>query len=616
MVVKVAATTCVQWTQPSISHSPSASQTLVSAITSPTSSSSCRRWNGNDGAFLVFRCAQRSPLLGTTSSKLHRAKSCEFPKQRFSSTTTIRRACSASFEAAFSDEDFSKKINELALRFQISDNDDDKSSNSSMETSQHSKTIGNSGESEARGSSPTEKIGGFNGILGSSEPQWCKDEPSDWPIREDIIPANIERKANSVDIPLSLRIIKSKLKKQQWQEGLFFREAGESTYCSVKKAFSSMVFIIRELHSYTLQMRELLFYEDLQGIWDRVQKEMHASFVWLFEKVFSRTPTLMVYVMILLANFTVHSMSINSAIALEIETQTRNMETVSPFNVDQGADDVDERKVANTNNQKFDSSAIKSFSVASSSGGKSACIGGSNSGGGGKVRPVVSGTDGDGLFDGSENHHRTILPGDGVSQASVSGQDEGEVEEEEEEVRLWNSIVDEASRMQAVVRDEVLDNETIQSFVSPVTAKVEEEAAAAAAAAAAVAEHATDHAVGLLHTEFVYQTGLAQEPDNPLLLANYAQFLYTALNDYDRAEEYFKRAIEAEPKDAEAYSKYAIFLWQARNDLWAAEETFQEAIATDPDNAFYAANYAHFLWNTGAEDTCFPLSPPDSPLDE
>ncbi|GAB4859968.1 hypothetical protein Ancab_011447 [Ancistrocladus abbreviatus] len=78
----------------------------------------------------------------------------------------------------------------------------------------------------------------------------------------------------------------------------------------------------------------------------------------------------------------------------------------------------------------------------------------------------------------------------------------------------------------------------------------------------------------------------------------------------------FQRAVKAEPKDAEAYSKYAMFLWQARNDLWAAEETFQEAMAADPDNPFYAANYAHFLWNTGAEDTCYPLSPPDSPLDE
>ncbi|KAB2599580.1 hypothetical protein D8674_009851 [Pyrus ussuriensis x Pyrus communis] len=47
-----------------------------------------------------------------------------------------------------------------------------------------------------------------------------------------------------------------------------------------------MVFIIRELHSYTLQMREILFFEDLQGILSRVHKEMQASFVWLFQQVF------------------------------------------------------------------------------------------------------------------------------------------------------------------------------------------------------------------------------------------------------------------------------------------------------------------------------------------
>lgn len=83
-------------------------------------------------------------------------------------------------------------------------------------------------------------------------------------------------------------------------------------------------------------------------------------------------------------------------------------------------------------------------------------------------------------------------------------------------------------------------------------------------------------------------------------------------NVCNRAEDYFKRAVNVEPKDAEALSKYASFLWQARNDLWAAEETYLEAISTDPSNSYYAANYAHFLWSTGGEDTCFPLSSPDT----
>ncbi|KAL2468646.1 uncharacterized protein Fot_50222 [Forsythia ovata] len=62
-------------------------------------------------------------------------------------------------------------------------------------------------------------------------------EPPDFLERDEIIPVNI---------PLSLRMIK---RKEQWQEG--FREARELAYCSVDKAFSSMVFIIQELQSYT-----------------------------------------------------------------------------------------------------------------------------------------------------------------------------------------------------------------------------------------------------------------------------------------------------------------------------------------------------------------------------
>jgi Tfp pilus assembly protein PilF len=80
----------------------------------------------------------------------------------------------------------------------------------------------------------------------------------------------------------------------------------------------------------------------------------------------------------------------------------------------------------------------------------------------------------------------------------------------------------------------------------------------------------------------------------------------------NRAEEYFKRAIEVEPPDAEAFNKYATFLWKVKNDLWAAEETYLEAISAEPSNTYYAANYAHFLWNTAGEDTCFPLSDDNS----
>ncbi|KAK7850466.1 uncharacterized protein LOC111985897 [Quercus suber] len=562
MVVEVA-TTCLQWSQPIVPHSPSSSyQALASVVSSP---SRRRRSHRADGGALVCRYVQRldrSALCGTGLTNLHRTRSCEYQKPKF---RALKRACSASASAsfdAFSDEEFSKKIQELALRFQLSDYE-----STSLDS-----------ESEIV---PDEIIDSSSvNFLENQSPPW-PEIPPDWVGRDEIIPASIERKANSVDLPLSLRIIKRKM---QWQEG--FRDVGESAYSSVKKAFSSMVFIIRELHSYTLQMREFLFYEDLQEIIVRVQKEMHASFVWLFQQVFSHTPTLMMYVMILLANFTVHSMGHNAAIAASLPQVGSQMESMVEIQ-----------------DQKFDSSTIKTFSASSSS-GKMTSIGG-NSGGGGKVRPIASGTDGDGGFDVS-NQYRTILP-DGSSSSSSSQlssygttREAAESETREEEANLWNSVVEEASEMQSSLRHEALDQETMQRFVSPVIARIE-----------ADNDYADYFKTGLL-----YQVGLAQDPNNPLLLANYAQFLYVVAHDYDRAEEYFKKAVGVEPRDAEAYNKYATFLWRVKNDLWAAEETFQQAIDADPNNSSYAANYAHFLWNTGAEDTCFPLGSLDNNTQE
>ncbi|MFS7998419.1 hypothetical protein Hanom_Chr12g01153611 [Helianthus anomalus] len=66
------------------------------------------------------------------------------------------------------------------------------------------------------------------------------------------------------------------------------------------------MFIFFEIQSYTLQIREALFYEDLQGVLVRVRNKMNALFVWSFQQEFFHYPTLMVYVMVLLANYSVH----------------------------------------------------------------------------------------------------------------------------------------------------------------------------------------------------------------------------------------------------------------------------------------------------------------------
>lgn len=327
-------------------------------------------------------------------------------------------------------------------------------------------------------------------------------------------------------------------------------EAGDTACCAVKKAFSSTVFIVRELQCYTLRMREAaLVYEDLQAILVGVQAEMHASFVWLFQQLFSSTPTLMLYVMILLANFTVHSMATDAAIAAAPPPQA--------FEVTAEAASIVETHDRRTHFEFDDSpSATKAFLKVTPSSSS-----GNGGGGGANVRPVSS--------DGEDE--------------SVSGQ-----VIREEELRLWALMVEEAKKMGA------LDRDTAQGLVSPVTARIEPDGNG-------------DH----LRTELLYQTALAQDPDNALLLTNFAQFLHLVVQDYDRAEVYFKRAVGAGSADAEAHSKYATFLWTVKKDLWAAEESFLEAISADPENSRHAAAYAHFLWSTGAEDTCFPLDSPD-----
>ncbi|AQK99342.1 uncharacterized protein LOC100275415 [Zea mays] len=408
-------------------------------------------------------------------------------------------------------------------------------------------------------------------------------------------PASVERSASSVGLPLSLRMLKRRKQQQQLEQGRWNERlidcAGESARAAVGRAFSSMVLIIRELQSFTLQMREAVVYEDLQGVLARVHAEMHASFVWLFQHIFSGTPALMVSLMLLLANFTVYSMGDSVAAAASLVPPPQA--AVEMVDIQQQPEQQQSHS-----QQRFDTPALKTFST-----GRTASVGG-NGDGGGKVRPVAGAT-GDGQSD--ESSHRqngaVVLPQD-VSQsqatplASVS--DSMAVEDaqaqqtvHDDELAIWKRISDEAARMQASVRaEELMDPETLEQLVAPVEAPKPD-----------TVHYSPEHVA----TAQRYEQALSEEPNSSLLLANFAQFLYQVQGDLDRAEHFFKRAVRAEPADAEALGRYAAFLWQARDDLAAAEETYQEAIAADPGNAHHAAAYAHFLWNTGGEDTCYPL---------
>ncbi|KAI3871819.1 hypothetical protein MKW92_026299 [Papaver armeniacum] len=599
MEVKIGGT-CMYWSQHLPSQSPSSSSSSHTSFACAISSTSTHMRNRKPPvACRIVHSPQSSSVSRRTSiNKLSQTQSFQSPKSRGSN---LRRSVSSSDE--FFDDGFTREIQELALKLNIvGDNEDAKLGREHSSVSRDIKgessnyTTYNSFDEELAKMGET-----INNLVQNSRPfpplsMNCVDSTSFIGIGPNQIgwagglsymnPANIEMKASSVDIPLSLRIIR---RKNQLKEG--FKEAGESACCSIKKAFSSMVFILRELHSYTLQMRELLYYEDLQDILARVHREMHDSFVWLFQQIFSHTPTLMVSVMILMANFTVHSMAQNAAIAAypSLESYSAITEIVSTVIEDQ-----------NQPQDHQDESALDK-----SSSGKTTFLGG-NKGGGGTVRSITGSTDGGGGFHGFSSISRQNIAPDEISKMtslgspSTSSTDqeadwlESDINQDglrQDEMTLWNSVVKEASQMQEQSRDSILDHETMRSFVSPV--KVETD---------------SDLTNGkFFKTELIYQQALLQEPHNALLLANYAKFLHLVVHNHDRAEEYFKRAADIEPADAELLSHYATFLWTVRKDIGAAEERYLEAIEADPGNMFHASSYANFLWNTGGVDTCFPL---------
>jgi tetratricopeptide (TPR) repeat protein len=84
--------------------------------------------------------------------------------------------------------------------------------------------------------------------------------------------------------------------------------------------------------------------------------------------------------------------------------------------------------------------------------------------------------------------------------------------------------------------------------------------------------------------DVIYREGVDRFED-PRLIHNYALFLKNELGDADRAEPYYKRALDADPDDPDYLNNYAVFLTDQRGEGERAEELFGRVIATHPDYA-------------------------------
>ncbi|XP_019261392.1 PREDICTED: uncharacterized protein LOC109239301 [Nicotiana attenuata] len=100
------------------------------------------------------------------------------------------------------------------------------------------------------------------------------------------------------------------------------------------------------------------------------------------------------------------------------------------------------------------------------------------------------------------------------------------------------------------------------------------------------------------NAEDYYRSMIQENPNNPLFLRNYAQFLDQCKGDLKGAEEYYCRTILADADDGKIMSQYAKFIWKLHHDQDKASSYFKRAVEASPGNSDVRAAYARFLWET------------------
>ncbi|KAL3679087.1 hypothetical protein R1sor_022043 [Riccia sorocarpa] len=93
-----------------------------------------------------------------------------------------------------------------------------------------------------------------------------------------------------------------------------------------------------------------------------------------------------------------------------------------------------------------------------------------------------------------------------------------------------------------------------------------------------------------------FRRQLQADPENALLLRNYAKFLDEVVKEPHRAEVYYERAILASPGDGEVLGAYAKLIWDVYKDEDRAGRYFEQALEASPDDCYLSAAHAAFLW--------------------
>ncbi|KAI5062162.1 hypothetical protein GOP47_0022701 [Adiantum capillus-veneris] len=429
--------------------------------------------------------------------------------------------------------------------------------------------------------------------------------------------------------PMSLRMLKRKLLKvspqtgsdKQWNSKAPFGEPNRSEFAShcgastrprlnyptavgdsVFSAFASLVYMLKVLQQHALStacmqtqasgvdavdVKTAFFHQNWVG--RSAYAEMLDSLLWLFQQVFSCTPKLMLLTMMLLADFTLHSVLKHVAIPVvhlgEPPTMTTLVYNMASFTIVGGVDAMPQYNRAAEEQQLV---------TRKEHGFKEGFLDGIL-----QSDPGVKNGDGSAITHGRSYSNgnwdysflRKLSPEHAVDGAGDDGGAGISTSSPSSSPLIKSSLLPlhHVTDIKGVDLDPTIKN----MLVAPVRAPTLE----------------ADNYPCFDRTDLNYQQEINSDPSNPLLLANYAQFLHVVRHDNGRAEQLYRRAVMLDAGgDGEAMGRFASFLWVVKGDVEEAESAYKAAVTVDPTNAYHAGCYAHFMWNSSAgqaeENSC------------
>lgn len=95
--------------------------------------------------------------------------------------------------------------------------------------------------------------------------------------------------------------------------------------------------------------------------------------------------------------------------------------------------------------------------------------------------------------------------------------------------------------------------------------------------------------------EFFYDKALRMNPENVYVISSFAVFYKRCKKDFKKAEEYFEKCILIDGNNPLVLSNYALFVKEIKGDFDLAEDYLKKAIKADPGYTAALGNYALFL---------------------